>query len=875
MKQITTHVLFAMLGILMMISRGGHAQSNNILAGWNFTTPAFTVTANSGGAGYQPAPTLDPLISYAGVGRGSGNIATPTVPYAKQSYGAYPFADLDSTAAIAGAHYMLIKVKASLGSTYTVDSLNFYYQEMGSGPKFGNLQYAVGTGSFTTLFANLTFTQNNVTTQNQVRFGGLAGRGLTNLSGSDTLVFRLVLWAAAGTTSAGSFWFRDQLGSAVTNNSINDITIKGSASAAATCSAVAGSIISSAPNPVCGTGSSTLSLTGNSTTNIVYQWRASTDNINWTNVGSNASAYSTGSISNTMYYKAVLSCTNSSSKDSTQVFTYTVNPILTPSVTVSSTPGNTICAGTSVTFSATAANGGASPAYQWMKNGSPVGSNNASYTDNALLNNDVIYVTLTSNATCASTPTVSSLSRTLTVNPILTPSISFSATPGATLCAGTLVTFSATAGNGGTAPTYQWLKNNTPVGSSLTYTDNTLANGDAVSVILTSNATCASSSTVAAATLTMTVIPSVTPAITLTAMPGGPVCAGTSVTFSATTSNGGSTPQYQWIKGVTPVGTNSAGYTDNTLINGDVITVLLISNATCASTPTALSTPLTLTVNPVVTPAVTLTFSPASPICAGTVVSFTATGSNGGSVPAYQWLKNNNPVGSGSPVYTDNTLASGDVVSVVLTSNAACVSSPTVSNSSASFSVNPVVVPSATIHATPGTTITAGTTVTFTAATANAGTSPSYQWYVNGNPVSTTATYTSNTLQANDVVSLRLTSSAPCALAPASSNSLTITYSVATGITALPEAAISLNLFPNPGTGTFCLQGSLGAEAGSEVSIELFNAIGTLVYKSTAAPQQGRLDATLHLGDAYANGAYLLSVRSGQAARTLRLVLNR
>jgi hypothetical protein len=41
---------------------------------------------------------------------------------------------------------------------------------------------------------------------------------------------------------------------------------------------------------------------------------------------------------------------------------------------------NPICAGTSVTFTATIVSGGASPSYQWHKNGANVGANSATYS---------------------------------------------------------------------------------------------------------------------------------------------------------------------------------------------------------------------------------------------------------------------------------------------------------------------------------------------------------------------------------------------------------------------------------------------------------------------------------------------------------------
>jgi gliding motility-associated-like protein len=80
--------------------------------------------------------------------------------------------------------------------------------------------------------------------------------------------------------------------------------------------------------------------------------------------------------------------------------TGTVNSQAAPSVTMIASANN-ICAGTAVTFTATPANGGLAPSYQWVVNGSDSGTNSASFSSNTLNNGDSVYCLMTGNLSCS------------------------------------------------------------------------------------------------------------------------------------------------------------------------------------------------------------------------------------------------------------------------------------------------------------------------------------------------------------------------------------------------------------------------------------------------------------------------------------------
>ncbi|MCX6280207.1 MAG: T9SS type A sorting domain-containing protein, partial [Bacteroidetes bacterium] len=275
------------------------------------------------------------------------------------------------------------------------------------------------------------------------------------------------------------------------------------------------------------------------------------------------------------------------------IVTMTVNPILPVSVTIAAS-ANPVCAGTSVTFTATPTNGGTTPVYQWKKGGTNIaGATNATYSY-IPANADAITCLLTSNATCPSGNPATSNIVTMTVNPILPVSVTI-ATSANPVCAGTSVTFTATPTNGGTTPLYQWKKSGTDIAGATNATYSYIpANADAITCLLTSNATCPSGNPATSNTVTMTVNPILPVSVTISAS-ANPVSNGTTVIFTATPSNGGSTPLYQWKVNAMDVGSNNAVYS-YIPVNGDEITCILTSNLACVTGNPATSNTIVMTV---------------------------------------------------------------------------------------------------------------------------------------------------------------------------------------------------------------------------------------------------------------------------------------
>ncbi len=361
----------------------------------------------------------------------------------------------------------------------------------------------------------------------------------------------------------------------------------------------------------------------------------------------------------------------------------------------------------------------------------------------------------------------------------VTPGVTTAITSGSnSVCQGTQVTFTATPVNGGNSPSYQWYVNGSaiPGETNSTYTTNSLGGNPVITCKLTSSASCASPTTATSTGINMTITPNVIPEISISGTTT--ICAGTSTTLTSSTVNGGTSPTYQWRVNSIIMGSGTS-FTSSALTNGDIINCTLTSNANCANPATITSSSLTMTVNPIVMPSVSIAVSSGSiPTCPNIPISFTATSTNGGSTPYYQWQKNgvNTSVGIS---YTPPNPADGDIITCIVTSNALCLSTTTDTSNSITISLVSVTTPGVSIAITAGTNPSCHDSAsTFAATPTNAGTNPIYQWFLNGFPINgaQNATYTPSLMTEGDNISCQVTSDGSCPQTVTSNNiTLTVT----------------------------------------------------------------------------------------------------
>lgn len=168
----------------------------------------------------------------------------------------------------------------------------------------------------------------------------------------------------------------------------------------------------------------------------------------------------------------------------------------------------------------------------------------------------------------------------------------------------------------------------------------------------------------------MTVNPEITAGISIAALPD-PYCEGLPVTITATPSNGGNAPSFQWKVNGSDSGTNSSIFT-YLPSPGDVILCYLTSDLACVINNPVQSSSLIM--KPDTSHRAGIIITPDhNPFCSGTNVIFNATAINGGLSPAYQWKVNGVAAGTNSSILQITPL-NGDQIQCLMTSNLYCVS---------------------------------------------------------------------------------------------------------------------------------------------------------------------------------------------------------
>jgi hypothetical protein len=351
---------------------------------------------------------------------------------------------------------------------------------------------------------------------------------------------------------------------------------------------------------------------------------------------------------------------------------------IAPAVTIGQTAGtNPGCADDVLQFSVVSnVNPGGSPTYKWYLNNVVQTGVTGPVIDFAtgLPNNATIRVVMKSNAgaPCVDPLHDTAVSNTITYTygtkaPTFNIALTTGTNPG---CAGQTLTFTAVNITiGGTSPTFVWKVNGVvQAGFTGTTLTGTFANNDVITATMTSSSSCALPATVNNTGTNPKVIHTMlTEDIVISQLSGGnPACSGHPVVFQATPTNAGSNPTYEWMVNNVPVpGAVGQIFSVSTLLNGDFVSCVLVATDPCVANPRDTSNQIAILITPSLVPSVSFSITKGNnPGCLDSLLEFTATATNAGVNPNFDWFVNNfGPILNGA-VYSTVNLLNNDVVVV-------------------------------------------------------------------------------------------------------------------------------------------------------------------------------------------------------------------
>ncbi len=247
----------------------------------------------------------------------------------------------------------------------------------------------------------------------------------------------------------------------------------------------------------------------------------------------------------------------------------------TPTITMASSLGDTLCAGITNTFTISSGDTGVAPVYIWSVNYMPVATNMHSYAY-VPSDGDIVTCSMTVDAPC-SVPNPAVATDTLHVFAYHNPSLALTATNGGVVCQGDPVTIFPIWTYGGQNPVFYWNVNGAAAGSGSSYSY-LPASGDSVSCFIVSDYPCAVPSDTVYQKISITVDPVIV--VNITGNPGQLLTAGQNDTLHASVVNGGATPTYKWLlNGIVIPGANYQDVIIPSLSDKDSVTCVVTTGS--------------------------------------------------------------------------------------------------------------------------------------------------------------------------------------------------------------------------------------------------------------------------------------------------------
>jgi hypothetical protein len=184
-----------------------------------------------------------------------------------------------------------------------------------------------------------------------------------------------------------------------------------------------------------------------------------------------------------------------------------------------------------------------------------------------------------------------------------------------------------------------------------------------------------------------------------------------------------------------------------------------------------------------------------------------------------------------------------------------------------------IYTPNVVLRAFPGNDVGVWHIDSMRAEVTNGGTNPTFQWVINGHPIvgATNQSFTHHEFFNKDSVACMVTASGNCG-GNTTTKSMIITLHTE-GVNPIASVNSQLMLIPNPNKGAFTVKGTLGTTIDEDVTLEVVNMLGQVIYSGKAASKNGSIDESVRLNNNPANGMYILNVRSNTQNSVFHFVI--
>lgn len=453
-------------------------------------------------------------------------------------------------------------------------------------------------------------------------------------------------------------------------------------------------------------------------------------------------------------------------RDTSNIINLQGETLITPSVSISAAPDTVNCIGTEIAFSIdTLSPDRENLSYEWLRNGNSIAdSDTTAYSTDTWEDQDQYSLVVSNFSGCVSATRDTSNAITLESTDVLTPFVSIDVSPSTLNCTGDSISFSIdSVAGGGSQPEYQWLRNGNEISGATnsTYITDGWSDNDNFSLIMDSDASCASPSADTSEALTINETDPLSPEVEIDGTQSDELCEGDTVAFAvSSTSDEGASPAFTWLRN----GNILNGETGESVIltnwqDGDEIEAIMEIQETCNTQPSDTSNSIVLEGRESLTPSVTIEAQNDLPLCLGDSLHMVSDTTNGGVNPSVSWFIQNQEIGSGiSITLAPETINDGDEIYAVMNSSLGCVTHET--DTSGAVSIN-IVDPDVSINGT--TSFCQGDTGQFTATIQDGGEDVSFNWMINDSigPVSTTLS--KSQLNDQDTIRAILSTSYQCA----------------------------------------------------------------------------------------------------------------